>query len=184
MKTLVSLFVSFFKTGLFTFGGGYAMLPLLKNEVVEKRGFITEEELLNYFSIGQCTPGIIAVNVATFCGYKLKKTLGAVVATLALVLPSFLIITFIATVLPYFLSNQTVTHIVSGVRIGVAALMFKIAFDLGKSIYQKSRKKAISLFIFSSAAASLFLLHLSSVFVVLIAALIGLFVVFIERAKK
>lgn len=184
MKTLVSLFVSFFKTGLFTFGGGYAMLPLLENEVVKKRGFITEEELLNYFSIGQCTPGIIAVNVATFCGYKLKKTLGAVVATLALVLPSFLIITFIANILPYFLSNPTVTHIAGGIRVGVAALMFKIAFDLGRSIYQKSRKKAISLFIFFASMANLFLLHLSSVFVVLIAAFIGLFALLFERVKK
>lgn len=184
MKTLISLFVSFFKTGLFTFGGGYAMLPLLKDEVVEKRRFITEEELLNYFSIGQCTPGIIAVNVATFCGYKLKKTLGAIVATLALVLPSFIIITLIAAVLPHFLSNPTFAHIISGVRIGVAALMFKIVFDLSKSIYQKSRNKAVLFLIFALAAIGLFLLHLSSVVIVFIAAFASLSVVLLKRPEK
>ncbi|MBR6409205.1 MAG: chromate transporter [Alphaproteobacteria bacterium] len=106
MKILINLFITFFKTGLFTFGGGYAMLPILKDEVVTKHHFATEDELLNYFSIGQCTPGIIAVNVATFCGYKLKKVVGAIVATLALVLPSLIIITLVASVLSHFMENE------------------------------------------------------------------------------
>ena len=134
MKILLELFCSFFKTGLFTFGGGYAMLPILKDEVVTKRHWTTEEELLKYFSIGQCTPGIIAINVATFCGYKLQRTAGALMATFALVLPSFFIITLIASLLSHFMENETALHIIRGVRIGVLVVLVKVIFDLAKKI--------------------------------------------------
>jgi chromate transporter len=96
MQEYVKIFVSFFKIGLFTFGGGYAMIPMFRKELIEKHGYITEEELMDYYSIGQCTPGIIAINVATFTGYKIHKTFGAIVATMALVLPSLIVIMMIA----------------------------------------------------------------------------------------
>ena len=84
MAEYVKMFVSFFKIGLFTFGGGYAMIPMFRKELIEKNKYITEDELMDYYSIGQCTPGIIAVNVATFTGYKVRKTLGGIVATSAI----------------------------------------------------------------------------------------------------
>ena len=96
MVQLIKLLIIFFKIGLFTFGGGYAMLPLLKTEIVNKHGFLTEEELLDLYAIGQCTPGIIAINIATFIGYKQKGIKGAIFATLGMILPSLFIITLIA----------------------------------------------------------------------------------------
>ena len=102
MKDLFQLFFSFARIGGFTFGGGYAMLPMLQKEIVEKFGWVTEDELMDYYAIGQCTPGIIAVNTATFVGYKLKKLPGAIVATLGVITPSIIIITLIAAFLQNF----------------------------------------------------------------------------------
>ena len=96
MPLLLDLFCAFFRIGLFTFGGGYAMLPLLQREIVEKKKWATEEEMLDYFAVGQCTPGVIAVNTATFVGFKEKKLSGAIFATLGIVSPSLVIITVIA----------------------------------------------------------------------------------------
>ena len=106
MRKLWKLFKLFFKVGLFTFGGGYAMLPLLKAEVVDKRRYLSEEELLDLYSIGQCTPGIIAVNVATFIGYQQARIKGAIVATLGMIMPSIIIITLVASVLGHFIRPQ------------------------------------------------------------------------------
>ena len=92
MKQLLLLFITFFKVGLFTFGGGYAMLPLLQDELVRRRKWTTDEELLDYYSIGQCTPGVIAVNVSTFIGYKQKGIVGGCVSTLGMIMPPLLII--------------------------------------------------------------------------------------------
>lgn len=184
MKVLFDLFITFFKTGLFTFGGGYAMLPILKDEVVTKHHWADENELLNYFSIGQCTPGIIAVNVATFCGYKLKKIIGAVVATFALVLPSLLIITFIASVLTHFMENEYVVHAMHGIRIGVAAVLLKIVFELGKRVYQKSAFKKVDIFVFFLSLLAIIGLKTSSVFVILLAAFIFLLTLVFERPAR
>lgn len=136
MKDLWKLFRLFFKIGLFTFGGGYAMLPLLKSEVVTKRRFITEEELLNLYSISQCTPGIIAVNVATFIGYNQQGIKGAIATTLGIIAPSLIIIMSIAGILNQFMSNVYVAHAFSGIRICVAALIADIIYDLGKKNLQ------------------------------------------------
>ena len=98
MKKLVTLFLTFAKVGVMTFGGGYAMLPILQREVVEKKGWVTEEELADYFAIGQCTPGVIAVNTATFVGQKLAGVAGGIVATLGMVFPPLIIISTLAEV--------------------------------------------------------------------------------------
>ena len=105
MQVLWDLFRAFFMIGAMTFGGGYAMLPMLEREIVQKHKWATQEEILNYFAIGQCTPGIIAVNTATFVGYKTKKEIGGIVATLGVVAPSIVIITVIAMVLQNFMDT-------------------------------------------------------------------------------
>ena len=117
---------------LFTIGGGYAMLPLLEKEVAEKKQWATREDLLDYFAIGQVTPGIIAMNVATFIGIKQKGFLGAICATLGMATPSLVLITFIAAVLTNFMDNVFVVHIFNGVRLGIAVLIFNSLLSMGK----------------------------------------------------
>ena len=102
MKGLLELFLTFAKVGVMTFGGGMAMLPILQREVVENKGWATDEELTDYFAIGQCTPGIIAVNTATFIGQKQKGVWGGIVATLGVVFPSLIIITVLAGLITSF----------------------------------------------------------------------------------
>lgn len=127
------LYATFFKIGIMMFGGGYAMLPLLQAEIVDKRGWTTEEEILNYFAVGQCTPGIIAVNTATFVGYKQKKLGGAIMATLGIVSPSIIIILLIANVLEQFADNVWVNHAFAGIRVAVCALVLNSIVKLWKS---------------------------------------------------
>ena len=107
MKTLIDLFFTFCRIGGLTFGGGYAMLPMIQKEIVEEKKWATEEEVLDYYAVGQCTPGIIAVNTATFIGYKVQGIIGAIVATLGVVFPSLIIITIIAALLKNFASYAT-----------------------------------------------------------------------------
>ena len=184
MKICLALFFAFFKTGLFTFGGGYAMLPILKNELVRKQKWLTEDELINYFSVGQCTPGIIAVNVATFCGYKLKKIGGALIATTALILPSVLIIMLIASVFSSLTDMPSIRHILGGVRIGVTALLLKIVYDLCLEIYHDNKKKILPCVIFILAAAGLIFLKLPAVLIVFSALLFALTLFLWQRCKK
>lgn len=132
IKELFQLFRSFFTIGALTFGGGYAMLPMLEREVVEKHKWSTQEEILNYFAIGQCTPGIIAVNTATFVGYKQHKIVGAVAATLGVVAPSVLIITVIAMALRNFMDIVWVQHAFAGIRVAVCALIASSVWKLAK----------------------------------------------------
>ncbi len=133
MMDLIRLFLIFFKIGIVNFGGGYAMLPLLSKELVEKRGWTTNAELADYYAIGQCTPGAIAVNVATFIGHKKKGMIGGIVATLGLVTPAFLIIFVIATLLTNFASNEYVQHALAGIRVCVFALVLFAITKLAKS---------------------------------------------------
>ena len=132
MRKLLHLFLMFFKIGLFTFGGGYAMLPLLQAEIVKKRRWATDEELLDLYSIGQCTPGIISVNVATFMGYRQAGIAGACAATLGMVMPSLIIITLLAAVLDRYMHNRYVSYAFTGIRICVVALILDIIYDLWK----------------------------------------------------
>lgn len=133
IKEIFELVVSFFKIGIMTFGGGYAMLPMLQRELVENRKWVTEEEILNYFAIGQCTPGVIAVNTATFVGYKRCKIPGAIFATIGVVLPSMIIITIIAAVLSNFAHIPAVQHAFAGIRIAVSALIVASVIKLIKT---------------------------------------------------
>ena len=132
MKQLLQLFLIFFKLGCVNFGGGYALLPLLQKELVEKRGWTTEEELTDYYAIGQCTPGAIAVNVSTFIGYKIKGVIGGIVSTIGFVSPAFIIIFILATVLNQFSENTVVQHAFAGIRVAVFVLILSAVIKLAK----------------------------------------------------
>ena len=133
MNIYFDLFWTFAKIGVCTFGGGYAMLPALQREVVEKRAWATEEELTDYFAIGQCTPGVIAVNTATFVGQKQKGAAGGVFATLGVVFPSIVIIMVIAAFLQNFAQLPAVVHAFNGVRACVCALILSSVLKLRRT---------------------------------------------------
>ena len=133
MNIYPDLFLTFAKVGVMTFGGGYAMLPILQREVVENKGWATDEELTDYFAVGQCTPGIIAVNTATFVGRGQAGIAGGVVATLGLVFPSLVIIMVIAAFLQNFMHLDLVVHAFNGVRAGVVALIASSVIKLFKN---------------------------------------------------
>lgn len=133
MKELFKLFLVFFKIGAVTFGGGYAMLPILEREIVDKYRWAQTDELLDYFAIGQCTPGIIAVNVATFIGYKRKGILGGIFSTLGVITPSIIIITIIAAFVKNFAHIPIVTYAFNGIRICVCVLLLNAIIKLSKT---------------------------------------------------
>ena len=132
MKKLLKLFITFAKIGGFTFGGGYAMLPMLRKEVVEANKWATEEEILDYYAIGQCTPGIIAVNTATFIGYNEAGILGGIFATLGVIAPSILIISIIAAFVSGFSDLAIVQNAFAGIRACVVVLIFSTVIDMAK----------------------------------------------------
>ncbi len=132
MKLLLDLFLAFARVGVMTFGGGYAMIPILEREIVDRHGWATEEELMDYYAVGQCTPGVIAVNTATFIGYKTAGTLGGVVATLGVVFPSAVIITLIAGILTSFADVPQVKSAFAGIRVCVCVLIFNAVLKLWK----------------------------------------------------
>lgn len=131
-KTCLRLYASFFKIGSLLFGGGLAMLPLLQREVVTKRQWCTEEEILDMYAIGQCTPGIIAVNTATYIGYKQAGITGSILGTLGLITPSLVIICLIASLLQNFLHIPAILHALSGIRIVVCAMMIQTVVTMAK----------------------------------------------------
>ena len=133
---LFQIFASFFKSGAFTFGGGYAMIPLIQHEAVEKRKWVTDEDILDIVAIAESTPGPIAINSATFVGYRAAGVLGSVCATLGVVLPSFVIILALSFVLAQFQQFAAVQYAFYGIRAGVLALLVKALWTM----YQKSPK--------------------------------------------
>lgn len=132
MKELLEMFVIFARIGGFTFGGGYAMLPMLEKEVVNNKHWATEEELMDYYAIGQCTPGIIAINTATFIGYKVKGIPGAIFATLGVIAPSLVIITVIAAFISNFIELEFVKSAFAGIRACVCILILNAVVKLAK----------------------------------------------------
>lgn len=170
MKELFDLFWTFAKMGAITFGGGYAMLPIIQKEIVEKKKWATETEVIDYYAVGQCTPGVIAVNTATFIGYKLKVIIGGIVATLGVVFPSLVIIMIIAAFLKNFAQFSIVQHAFGGIRVAVVALIISSVIKLWKS----SVKNYIGILLAFSAFFLGGILQLSPIYVVIGAALIGL----------
>ena len=133
MNILLDLFLTFARIGVCTFGGGYAMLPMLQRELVENKKWATEGELADYYAVGQCTPGIIAVNTATFVGRSQAGILGGIFATLGIVFPSIVIIVVIAAFLQNFMDLPWVVHAFNGVRAGVVALILSSVIKLFKT---------------------------------------------------
>ena len=170
MKELFDLFFTFFKIGISTFGGGYAMLPILQREIVEKKKWATTEELTNYYAIGQCTPGIISVNTATFIGYKNKGILGGIIATLGIISPSIIIILFIAGLISNFINLPLTKHIFNGINICVSALIISAVLKLWKtSIIDK-----FSLVIFLFILLLSIIFNISPILLVIISGILGL----------
>ena len=179
MKILLRMFFTFARIGGFTFGGGYAMLPMLQKEVVEKYKWATNDELLDYYAIGQCTPGVIAVNTATFIGYKLKGIPGALFATLGVVSPSVVIIGIIAAFISNFRDYEIVQWAFSGIRAAVVALILSAAIKIGK----KSLVDIFTVLIFVAVTVLSFFTDLSPVIFVVTAAVCGL-VIKLSKEKK
>lgn len=172
LKELLTLFLTFAKVGVMTFGGGYAMLPILQREVVENKGWATDEELTDYFAIGQCTPGVIAVNTATFIGQKCRGILGGIVATLGVVFPSLVIIAALAGVITTFSHLAWVQHAFAGIRVCVCVLIFNAVLKLWKGAVRDVWGLVIFLVIL---ALSVFT-KLSPIIYVLAAAVAGLLI--------
>lgn len=170
LKQLWELFWTFAKMGVMTFGGGMAMLPILQREVVENKGWATEEELTDYFAIGQCTPGIIAVNTATFIGQKNRGIPGGIVATLGVVFPSLIIISLLAGVITQFSHLAWVNHAFGGIRVCVCILILNAVVKL----FKKAVIDAPTMVIFLAVALGSFFLPISPVAFVLAAAVIGI----------
>ncbi|MCC8126452.1 MAG: chromate transporter [Clostridiales bacterium] len=170
MNQLVDLFFTFARIGGLTFGGGYAMLPMLQKEVVEKRGWATENELMDYYAIGQCTPGVIAVNTATFVGQKTAGIAGGIVATLGVVFPSLVIITVIAAFIQNFSDLAIVQNAFAGIRICVCVLIFNAVIKLWKkAVIDKSTLALFILVLIGSTVTDL-----SPVVFVFIAGVVGI----------
>lgn len=170
MRKLLDLFFTFAKVGVMTFGGGYAMLPILQREVVDNKGWATEEELMDYFAIGQCTPGVIAVNTATFIGQKQGGTIAAIFTTLGVVFPSLVIISLLAGVIEAFSHLAWVQNAFGGIRVCVCVLIVNAVVKL----FKKAIVDKITLVIFLAVALGSTLLNISPVIFVILAAVAGI----------
>lgn len=176
MKKLFELFFVFAKIGISTFGGGYAILPILERELVEKRKWTTTEEIADYYAVGQCTPGVISVNTATLIGYKQKGVIGGIVATLGIIFPSILIISLIANFIETYKSLDFIQNAFNGITVCVGALIISAVFKLWKS----SISDKITLFIFIITFAVSIIFNFSPLILLLFAGLIGI----IKGGKK
>ena len=164
------LFFAFARVGVMTFGGGYAMIPMLEREIVDKHGWASNEELMDYYAVGQCTPGVIAVNTATFIGRKCAGTAGAIAATLGVVFPSLLIICAIAGILTNFADVPAVQSAFAGVRVCVCVLIFNAVCKLWKAAVPDKGALVLVLFVF---ICSLFV-NISPVYYVMFCAAAGI----------
>ena len=170
MNQLFDLYLTFLRVGGLTFGGGMAMLPMLKREIVENKHWTTEEELLDIYAIGQCTPGIIAVNTSTYIGYQQKGIPGAIAGTFGMITPSLVIITLVATILKQFIEYPIVLHALSGIRIVVCALMFNTIVSLAKARI----KDSLGVFLFLAGFLLATFSPIPTVLLVVAAAAIGI----------
>lgn len=180
MKLYWDLFITFAQCGLFTFGGGLAMLPMLESLVVEKKKWATKEDIMDYFAVGQCTPGIIAVNTASFVGYYKKGISGAIIATAGMVFPSIVIILLIASLLTNFASLPIVQHALSGIRIAVCCLIVKAVISMIKT----GVKDWFGLLIFISALLFSYFDILPTIVTVIIAGTAGVLIKAFQTKKK
>ena len=170
MKRLLELFLAFARVGVMTFGGGYAMIPMLEREIVDRHGWASSEELMDYYAVGQCTPGIIAVNTATFVGYSVAGVPGGIAATLGVVFPSLVIITVIAGILTNFADLPAVKSAFAAIRVCVCVLIFNAVVKLWKKAVPDKAALLLFLLVF---LLSIFL-DISPVVFVVLCALAGI----------
>ena len=182
MNLLMDLFLTFAKVGLFTFGGGYAMIALIENICVEKKQWITHDEMMNITVIAESTPGPIAINCATYVGYKQKGIAGALTATTGMILPSFCIIFAISRFLDHFLEISWIAHAFQGIKIAVGILIL----DAAVKMLQKMQKKPMPrIFMICAFAAMLminiFSVRISSIILMLSAGLISMIIFMVKK---
>jgi chromate transporter len=184
MKEYIELFLTFLKMGCITFGGGYAMIPVVDRELIKKKGWVTMDEVMDYYTIAQITPGIIAVNLSTFVGHKRKGAAGGVLATLGFVLPGVTLITVLALFISNFADIPAVRHAFTGIRIAVGALILDTVIKLVKGVFKDAKALAIYVIVFVISVLPQGILPAflkSPVLLVLVSGLAGLF---LYRPKK
>ncbi|MCQ2413972.1 MAG: chromate transporter [Clostridia bacterium] len=185
MNLLLDLFLTFAKIGAFTFGGGYAMIALIENACVEKKQWITHDDMMNVTVIAESTPGPVAINCATFVGYKQKGLPGAIAATLGMVLPSFLIILLISFFLDNFLEIPVIANAFLGIKVAVGLLIINAAIKMLRKLHKTPLSVAIVAVAFAVMSAANFLaFHVSSIVLLLAAGAVSLFVYAVFQAKK
>ncbi|MBQ9944622.1 MAG: chromate transporter [Clostridia bacterium] len=177
---LLPLFLTFLKIGAFTFGGGYAMIPLIQKEVTENHKWLSDEDILNIVAIAESTPGPIAINSATFVGYMTCGVLGSVLATLGVVLPAFLVISLISLLLQNVMDIQAVQYAFMGIRAGVLALVVKALI----SMYKQCPKNLVAYVIAGIAFAVSLLTDISILYVIITCAVLGLITSLIMQKKE
>lgn len=170
MKSFLEIFLTFAKIGIMTFGGGMTMLPILQREIIDNKGWASEEELMDYYALSQCTPGIIAVNISTFIGQKLKGITGGILATLGVVFPSLVIITVLAGVITNFSHLKVVQDAFAGIQVSVCVLIFNAAMKLLKKSVIDKRTMMIFLLVLAGGV----FLDVSPVWFVILAAAAGI----------
>lgn len=180
LKELLELYLAFVKIGAFTFGGGLAMMPIMQRELIEKRGWITEEELIDYFAIGQSTPGIIAVNVATFVGYKKLGWFGGIIGTLGVVTPSWVIIMLLAGAISSVDKYPLAQKALKGINVAVAALLTSVIVKFSK----KTIKSIWNAFFMLLAFALIYFLKVQSVWIIIASLVIGSLLTLYRQKKK
>lgn len=170
MKEIFNLFTAFFKISILAFGGGYVVFPLIRKEIVEKRKWVTNEDILNYYGIGQATPGLIFLNVSTFIGYKRKGVIGALTAIFGVICPSIIITTIISILFSGFAQTEEVQKALAGVRISVAMLLFFTILDMIK----KGVKNIPGLIVMLASFSAMTFFDTSPIAVVVISIIIGI----------
>ena len=182
MSLLLDLFLSFAQVGLFTFGGGYAMIALIENTCVEKKRWITHDEMMNITVVAESTPGPIAINCATYVGYKQKGFAGALAATAGMVLPSFCIILAISKLLDHFLEITWIAHAFQGIKIAVGILILDAALRMLKKMQKKPAPRAFMLSAFAAMLLiNVFSVRISSIILMLAAGLVSLVIFMVNR---
>ena len=184
MNIILAIFLSMLKIGCFAFGGGYAIIALLENEFISKRNWIDHDEFLDVVAIAESTPGPIAINVATYIGYKLKGVVGAVVATVGMCLPSFVIMYLVSLFYEQFMEIALVAAAFKGIQICVVYLIA----SAGLKMLKKMKKTPQNMIVFSVSCigmilCTLFDIHISSVWFILAAGLLGLSIFFIKKTR-
>jgi len=179
IRQLLELYLAFVKVGAFTFGGGLAMMPIMQRELIEKRGWITDEELIDYYAIGQSTPGIIAVNVATFVGYKRLGWIGGIIATLGVITPSLIIIMLLAGAISSIDKYPAVQKALRGINVAVAALLTSVVVKFAK----KTIKNLWNVIFMLIAFSLIYFFKVQSVWIIITSLLLGCLLT-IYRQKK